>query len=297
MEIPMSSTSLPPEKQRSVKQFDPLVLDRTVIAIPLLKDIERDLGDIQWVADRFPEKFEKFNSAIEYNPSFNKERLEDAYQEVLDMLREATEKARRAAANKDSIGPQSIDPPEEDRSLSFAQLHAAVIRRLLALNDRKPSPSRPIALIHPTRFEVMIDLNLEYPGGRSEARRWVLDNIEKAKSDANVRDAGQGAQLAKENTNSQYVFARLEGRAIQALVNLDLAHARERANDADNAAADEMKFRAIFHVWPDFEVSALINKSVATVKADAVQRSFSAAGEGITWAVMDSGINNEHRHF
>ena len=60
---------------------------------------------------------------------------------------------------------------------------------------------------------------------------------------------------------------------------------------------DPSKFRAIFHIWPDFEVSACINKSIATVKADAAQNSFSARGAGITWAVMDSGIQHDHPHF
>ncbi|MGH6814866.1 MAG: S8 family peptidase, partial [Hyphomicrobiaceae bacterium] len=59
---------------------------------------------------------------------------------------------------------------------------------------------------------------------------------------------------------------------------------------------DSSRFRAIFHIWPDFEISACINKSIATVKADAAQNSFSARGAGITWAVMDSGIQ-KHPHF
>jgi len=44
-------------------------------------------------------------------------------------------------------------------------------------------------------------------------------------------------------------------------------------------------------------ISAYINKSIATVKADAAHNSFTASGGGITWAVMDSGINKDHRHF
>lgn len=301
-----SSSSVPPEKQRSVKQFDPLVLDRTVIAIPLLEKIEKDLKDIQWVTVQFPDKMKEFNSAVEYNQSFKTDKrsgITGAYEEVLEMLEEATEKAARALG-KDAIGKQLIDLPSTDFSLSFAELHAAVIRRLLAQNDRiQSSESRPITLIHPTRFEVMIDLNLEHPGGRSTARQWVLDHIGEAKEKANVRDAGQDAHREKENANSQYVFARLEGRVIQALVDLDVAHAKAQAQEwsakdqTAKVAVDEMSFRAIFHIWPDFEVSAFINKSVATVKADAVQKSFSAAGEGITWAVMDSGIYNKHPHF
>ena len=77
---------------------------------------------------------------------------------------------------------------------------------------------------------------------------------------------------------------------------------RASANDASNARRckkriDPSKYRAIYHIWPDFEISACINKSVATVKADAAQNAFSARGAGITWAVMDSGIEHDHQHF
>ncbi|MBC8166861.1 MAG: S8 family peptidase, partial [Bryobacteraceae bacterium] len=34
-----------------------------------------------------------------------------------------------------------------------------------------------------------------------------------------------------------------------------------------------------------------------TVKADAAQRAFQARGDGIVWAVLDSGINGDHPHF
>jgi subtilisin family serine protease len=40
-----------------------------------------------------------------------------------------------------------------------------------------------------------------------------------------------------------------------------------------------------------------MNRSVSTVKADAAHLSFSALGEGIVWAVMDSGIDKNHPHF
>ncbi|MEO7318302.1 MAG: S8 family peptidase, partial [Chthoniobacteraceae bacterium] len=135
--------------------------------------------------------------------------------------------------------------------------------------------------------------------------KWVLDHIEVAKEQAEVRDAGQEVHLEKDQQNSQYVFARLEARAIQKLVELDLATAKVTASQqreaTDNlstkAQIDSSRCRAIFHIWPDFEISACINKSIATVKADAAQNSFCAHGSGITWAVMDSGIQNDHEHF
>ena len=37
-------SSIPPEEQRRVKTFDPLVLDRLVIALPLLQKMEEDLS-------------------------------------------------------------------------------------------------------------------------------------------------------------------------------------------------------------------------------------------------------------
>jgi len=55
--------------------------------------------------------------------------------------------------------------------------------------------------------------------------------------------------------------------------------------------------RVIYKIWPDFPVKPLIDRSVATVKADAASNSYSATGEGICWAVIDSGIDAMHIHF
>src|SRR4029453_11031917 len=40
-----------------------------------------------------------------------------------------------------------------------------------------------------------------------------------------------------------------------------------------------------------------IDRSIATVKADAAFRSYAATGSGIALAVIDSGIDGEHGHF
>ena len=55
--------------------------------------------------------------------------------------------------------------------------------------------------------------------------------------------------------------------------------------------------RAIYRVWPDFDMRTLIDKSVATIKADAARRSYDATGNDIVWAVIDSGIDASHPHF
>jgi serine protease AprX len=318
----------PPEEQPRVKPFDPLVLDRTVIAIPLLKEMENELKLIAQVASSFPTEAREFNTAIEYNRDFSGV-LEDARVRVIAMAADAAKRSletykrrldqasasaksseeKRYLALKEAIDTQTIERVQAlgDSHYSFARLHASVIRRLLAGNVRLSSLGRqaPILRILPTRFDIIIDLNLEHPGGRETARQWVFDHIEPAKQEAGVRDAGQGVHLEKDNPNGQYVFARLESRAIQKLVELDMKLAKEEAekrrdtteNPSLRAQIDPSKFRAIFHIWPDFEVSACISKSIATVKADAAQNSFAARGAGITWAVMDSGIKHDHEHF
>src|SRR5260370_33922438 len=55
--------------------------------------------------------------------------------------------------------------------------------------------------------------------------------------------------------------------------------------------------RLIYKVWPDFKLKPLIDRSIATVKADAAYQSYSASGAGVTWAVIDSGIDASHQHF
>jgi serine protease AprX len=87
---------------------------------------------------------------------------------------------------------------------------------------------------------VVIDLNLNYPGGREEARARVGELLRQAD-----QNAGPGSPPSQES-GSQYVFADLHADTIKAIVRLD----REASGDSPTQ-------RAIFHVWPDFEIRAL----------------------------------------
>jgi subtilisin family serine protease len=69
-----------------------------------------------------------------------------------------------------------------------------------------------------------------------------------------------------------------------------------RLVEADQRQPDVAR-RTIYRIWPDFPVRPLIDVSCATVKADAARRSYDAAGRGVTWAVLDSGIDEHHLHF
>lgn len=80
-----------------------------------------------------------------------------------------------------------------------------------------------------------------------------------------------------------YVFARMTGYAILALIDLD--------RNPFTAP------RYIFRVWEDARVRAFITDTIATVKANAAHAAFGASGENIVWAVLDSGIDKSHPHF
>jgi hypothetical protein len=132
-------------------------------------------------------------------------------------------------------------------------------------------------------YDVIIDLNLDYPGGRLGAR----ERVESLLQTINGDDQSQGIKQAMSQRSQQYLFARLNKHSIEELVRLD------NINIPGTVSAE----RAVYRIWPDFEVEAFINKSISTVKADAARSAFSAMGESIVWAVLDSGIDETHPHF
>jgi serine protease AprX len=159
---------------------------------------------------------------------------------------------------------------------------------------------------------VIIDANLDYNEGREAGRKWIREAIKNAIAIIAPADEKQGVREKKTDLSNQYVFARLSGKVIREVVRLDVERAGKEAQTAKRApqpkkrrrasvqadkTAAAYRFRAIYRIWPDFKISPCITKSLATVKADAARTSFSADGVGITWAIMDSGIDANHPHF
>jgi len=161
--------------------------------------------------------------------------------------------------------------------------------------------------VHP----VIIDVNLDYQGGRDAGRKWIRETIESLVAGIASGNTKEGVREKKTNLSNQYVFARLNGKVIRELVRLDVEHAAKEAKAAkkprqpkkggsdsvQKARTTPYRFRTIYRIWPDFQISPCITKSLATVKADAAQTSFCAHGINITWAIMDSGIDAGHPHF
>jgi serine protease AprX len=137
-------------------------------------------------------------------------------------------------------------------------------------------------------YDVIIDINLEYPGGRDIARRLVCESIRRIVKGAG-ESGSQGIYRSKTDLSEQYIFAKLKGALIQDLVRRDRA--------PEGSPGSRPAPRAIYHVWPDFEIERLTVKSISTVKADAARNAFAAYGHDIVWAVLDSGIDADHPHF
>ena len=73
---------------------------------------------------------------------------------------------------------------------------------------------------------------------------------------------------------------------------------------AAHLTADELRAVAAAHrelrvyaVWRSARKAKLTYRSVRALKADAALASFGASGQGITWAVLDTGVRADHPHF
>jgi subtilisin family serine protease len=182
------------------------------------------------------------------------------------------------------MAKRASDFESEKDKLDRSVIAIPLLEKIAAEEKAAAAARRKKAERPPEIFPVIIDMNLRYAGGREAAKSitctWIREAIERLAT----RPKAQGVHKAKTDLSNQYVFAVLEAQVIQEVARLN------------SDAAVEGK-GAIHRIWPDFEVGPLLTRSVITVKADAARISFSARGEGIVWAVLDSGIQGDHPHF
>jgi serine protease AprX len=132
----------------------------------------------------------------------------------------------------------------------------------------------------------MIELNLRYPGGLLAAAKAFKELL------AAVVDEPDEITV---KITSAYYRCDLNVEQWSKLIALDEEWEVQRRTS--QARGKLPWVRCIYRVWPDFIVKPLVDCSVATVKADAALKSFSASGRDITWAVIDSGVQADHPHF
>ena len=99
---------------------------------------------------------------------------------------------------------QVFDPKILDRTVIALPLLDRIISTISGRGeDDEPEP-----------WDVIIDLNLLYPGGRLAARQRVEGLVKEVIAEAAL--PGQGIHANKSRLSNQYIFARLGARAIQA---------------------------------------------------------------------------------
>lgn len=203
----------------------------------------------------------------------------------------------RKRTPKAATAPEPASQPSSQPSPAFTQSNPKKLPFLPKILDKTVIAIPLLTILEQADPQVLqpviIDLNLEYPGGRRGARKRVLELIVEAiaQAGASIR---QGIDEPKSEFSEQYLFGRLTRDVIRKLVELDQA-APPPTSAAQ--AGPSTAGRAIYRIWPDFPIRGTMIKSVSTVKADAARVSFSALGKNIVWAVMDSGIDAEHPHF
>ncbi len=156
-------------------------------------------------------------------------------------------------------------PKKEAGSIARQMLRSVVTGRLLErLQAGEQGP-----------FDIIISLNENHPGGPAQASAEMVAWL--------AKEGGGAAESMR--ILPEYVICTLDAGRVVELSRWH--HARVAKGEAS----------AVYHVWEDSAVELLLTKSAATIKADAAQRAFSAMGEGIVWAVIDSGIDGSHPHF
>ena len=136
----------------------------------------------------------------------------------------------------------------------------------------------------PRPVRVILDLNPDHPRGLAGAAETA--SAAEASMAPPRTDGARESRLSEEIAEP-YLVAVMEPSAVRWVVHADI----------EGAERGDWNRRAIHRVWPDFAVLPLLEKSVSTVKGDAARASFAAHGAGITWAVVDSGVDENHPHF
>ena len=147
------------------------------------------------------------------------------------------------------------------------------------------------------RGPYMIELNVQHVDGLAGAGSAFRDLF---REEIGVPESDPPWGAAK--VSKAYFRADMNLREWKTLIAADERQAADRAQrDGEDGTADhdldELRYRIIYKLWPDFPVRSQISRSIATIKGDAALRSFEATGENVTWAVIDSGVDASHPHF
>jgi subtilisin family serine protease len=162
---------------------------------------------------------------------------------------------------------QSVDPN------LFQMLQNFVIARNLAsdIEAIQPDYAHPvlIELVDPSRGKFKASTAKTRSDIRAAVVKWIRETTKRTDDDLDLEDSLDG-----------YVSAKLKRTEIELL--------------AERFAFDQ---KSIHRVFKNSVKRALINQSSETIQVVTARKGYNATGEGICWAVLDSGIDYKHPHF
>ncbi|MEV0034071.1 S8 family peptidase [Nocardia sp. NPDC050793] len=256
---------------------DSLWTDRVLCALGELSSLYVKLSEqavLTMVAARFASRFDARARLYEADKPAWHHRVTEALNELaarglVDAMRltaAGQEAFPAACARSRDVPERELGVTEPSSDLLIAGVLTPPLREQFATGDGRPERSRQ-------RIPVMIELNLRFRSGSRAAMARVDQLWQYLDAD------GAPRPLADE-----YAVGELTTTQIEGLV-------------AADAVGIDWPDRAIYRIWPDFDIRAQIDTSARTIKATAAQRSFNSFGDGIVWAVIDSGIQGDHPHF
>lgn len=258
----------------SADGFDPAVLDTTTIAIPLHERMRRAA----------PGTRHHVTIDLHLKHPGGSEHARAVVVALILGARVAAEVTPlpAAAADRDGPGTRGAAPRSDSR-----RLPSEVADHLdgLAVQHGTGVPMRDA--VHSDHWHRFDPLGEGWPGLVPASERIVATSEDEQATPSGDAVAERPRRppivdTQKGRYTPQYVHAFLTATELRTLVELDLTTTYPPS---------------IYKIWPDFEVEGLTTRSVRTVKADAARIAFSAAGEGIVWAVADTGIEGTHEHF
>jgi serine protease AprX len=182
----------------------------------------------------------------------------------------------------ENLAPTVIAEPLRSAIASITQADSATTPLLDAIEKTTVSLKAIIRTALPL-LDIIIEANYNYPGGIREAQSAIISLVAET---AGTQDALARNQLGRSRS---YVFASLTPSQILDLVKLDGIKAPKDDKGRTH--------RAIFRIWESTKIGPLTTVSIRTVKADAGQRAYAANGDKIVWAIVDSGVQEDHTHF
>ncbi|MEO7368954.1 MAG: S8 family peptidase [Gemmatimonadaceae bacterium] len=145
------------------------------------------------------------------------------------------------------------------------------------------------------RFKMAKDVVRALADGGSGDRHRILVQLEDYATNAMTREAAleliYGALGADKD---EALLQQLEPEELQRYVALNLT--RQEAETLSSIAHGDKQF-PVARLWKNSAKWAYIDRSIHTTQAFPAHNSYKAAGDGVTWAVLDSGIHLTHPHF